>query len=340
MRASEDYTFHDAVSESLKSFLRTLPALPPRSFADHKGTYGKCAIVGGSYGMGGAMILSGSAALAAGAGLVQLLIPETVLPVVAGLRPEYMTSPLPADSKGRIALEARNSIGKISASAKSVAMGPGMGRSLGLDVLVSGFYETVPQPAIFDADALNALAAREAFIQSEDREIFVNVVPSCPRGARILTPHPGEFKRISGISVSSDPRIRRDAAVQFARCARSLAGSTSFQFVLVLKGAGTVVTDGDRVFINETGNPGMGTGGSGDVLTGVLAAFCALGQSPFDAAVLAVALHGLAGDLAARELGMESVTAGSLVEYLPRALVLFRKYRDSESTGILDGTDA
>ncbi len=251
--------------------------------------------------MTGAVALAGMAALRGGAGLVRLAVPDACLEIVAGIEPSYMTAPLPSDRTGRIAYAALDRIVALAAGATAVGCGPGLGRSLGLTALVARLYQHLPQPMVVDADALNALAARP--------EILAR-----PAGPRILTPHPGEFARLLGVDrVPADQRQPR--AVEFA--ARS-------GVVLVLKGHRTLITDGRREAINTTGNPGMATGGTGDVLTGLITALACQDLSPFDAARLGVYLHGLAGDLAAEELGQVSLIAGDLIRYLPAA---FKAYR-------------
>jgi NAD(P)H-hydrate epimerase len=246
------------------------------------------------------MGLAGMAALRGGAGLVRLAVPDVCLDTVAGFEPSYMTAPLASDPAGRIALEARPRVVALAQAATVVACGPGMGRSLGLDALVSWLYVNLPQPMVVDADGLNALAAR--------REVL-----SQPKGPRILTPHPGEFARLVAERLPADQR--NQAAVELAaRCG----------VVVVLKGHRTCVTDGRKQAVNTTGNPGMATGGTGDVLTGLVAALACQGLSPFDAARLGVYLHGLAGDLAAEQLGQQSMIARDLVRFLPEA---FKRYR-------------
>jgi len=296
---------------------RELPKLPPRRADAHKGDFGLALIVGGSRGMAGAVALAGMAALRGGAGLVRLAVPESLLDLVAGFEPSYMTIPLRADAAGRISAGPLDRIAELAEKAhyqadhilhgsfdtiaewaeKSsiVACGPGLGRSQGLDELVARLYNEIPQPMIFDADALNALAVNPKTLLQ-------------PGGPRILTPHPGEFARLIGKKLEPDARCT--AAVQLAaRC----------KIVVVLKGRHTLVTDGQRQHVNATGNPGMATGGSGDVLTGLIAALVCQGLEPFDAARLGVHLHGLAGDLAAAELGQTSLIASDLVRYLPKA---------------------
>jgi ADP-dependent NAD(P)H-hydrate dehydratase len=288
-----------------------LPRLPPRSPDAHKGDFGLALIVGGSRGMAGAVTLAGLAALRGGAGLVRLAVPETVLDTVAGFEPSYMTVPLPADQAGRIAAGAFDRIVELTEAATAIACGPGLGRSFELDQIVVRLYQEIAKPMIFDADALNALAA--------ESDVLAH-----PGGPRMITPHPGEFARLIGGKLEGDcPNfrvsengtvpvfsLRQDAAVQLAaRCG----------IVVVLKGHRTLVTDGHRQALNATGNPGMATGGSGDVLTGLTTALLCQKMAPFDAARLAVHLHGLAGDLAAEELGQVSLIASDLIQYLPEA---------------------
>ncbi len=278
-----------------------LPFLPERPVESHKGNFGLALVIGGSRGMAGAVALAGMAALRGGAGLVRLAVPEPVLDTVAAFEPSYMTIALPADRHGRISLAAHERIVAAAAGATVVAVGPGLGRSLGLTALVYRLYAELPRTLVLDADGLNALADRR------DRW------PTAP-APRILTPHPGEFARLLG--VSRVPGEQRESAALELACRRNV--------VLVLKGHRTLITDGQRRTINSTGNPGMATGGSGDVLTGLIAALACQGLEPYDAARLGVWLHGLAGDLAAGELGQESLIASDLIRFLPNA---FREYR-------------
>ena len=234
-------------------------------------------------------------ALRGGAGLVRLAVPEVILDTVAGFEPSYMTVPLPADAAGHIAAGAFDRIVELADRATVVACGPGLGRSPELDQIVIRLYREIAKPMVFDADALNALSTQP--------ETLVH-----PGGPRVFTPHPGEFARLVGKKLDGD--ARNEAAVQLAaRCG----------IVVVLKGHRTLVTDGRRRTINTTGNPGMATGGMGDVLTGLITALACQGLDSFDAARLGVHLHGLAGDLAAEELGQVSLAASDMIQYLPEA---------------------
>lgn len=295
-------------------------SLVPRESSGHKGTYGTALLIGGSLGMSGAAVLAGTAALTAGAGLVRLMVPQPVQISVASSRAEYTAIPLPADRKGRISLDAKSLIHRHLTAVSAAGFGPGLGRSFALDALAADLYLTSPVPMVFDADALNALASREIFRPAEQRAVFDEIAPLYPAAPRILTPHPGEFSRLLGRRPGSFPEERLAAVREFFGNLRTLYRGTIPSVVLVLKGAGTIVSDGKRYYVNNTGNPGMGTGGSGDVLTGILTAFLAQGLSPFEAAQLAVYLHGRSGDLAAEKIGEVPLTAGDLISFFPEAV--------------------
>ncbi len=273
-----------------------LPKLPPRDSLAHKGSFGKALLVGGSHGMAGAVALAGKACLRSGAGLVRLATPDVCQATVAGFEPSYMTLGLPSDLEGRLALSAFGRIQQAADDATVVACGPGLGQSAGLTELVESFCREFTQPIVFDADALNALAHR------------VDALGGAA-GPRILTPHPGEFARLVKLPRIA-PQERRELAERFAN---------EYGVVLVLKGHQTVVTDGQTTVLNPTGNPGMATGGTGDVLTGVIAGLLCQGLTPLDAARLGVFVHGWAGDLAAAELGQTSLIASDLIGWLPAA---------------------
>jgi ADP-dependent NAD(P)H-hydrate dehydratase len=275
-----------------------LPTLPPRKADAHKGDFGRALLVGGSRGMSGAIALAGMAALRSGAGLVTLAVPDACLETVASFEPSYMTAPLACDEAGRLRREAEMEIGRLANACDCVACGPGLGRSLPLNELVQRLYQTLSRPLVLDADGLNALAA------AGER---------CPdaSGPRILTPHPGEYRRLVG---QPDARWPWEELCQRAG---ELAGRRNW--VLVVKGHRTLVTDGTRVTYNTTGNPGMATGGSGDVLTGVITALVGQGLGCFEAAQLGVYVHGQAGDLAAAQLGQTSLIARDLIAFLPQA---------------------
>lgn len=273
-----------------------IPKPPARPGDSHKGTYGSALVVAGSAGMSGAAILSGVGALRSGAGLVFLAVPDAILSIVAGAEPSYLTIGLPSDASGHIG-DGASVLRQAIHGKSAVAIGPGLGQSATLQSIVSDLYTTCELPLVVDADGLNLLA-------ETGREM------SHHAGARILTPHPGEFGRLIGRTASEVQEHRQTLAIEFAR---------RHQVVLVLKGHGTVITDGDRTAVNQTGNSGMSTGGTGDVLTGLIVGLLAQGMPPFDAARLGVHLHGLAGDLAAAELTQPGLIASDLPRFLGAA---------------------
>jgi ADP-dependent NAD(P)H-hydrate dehydratase len=300
-----------------------LPQLPSRQPDSHKGDYGRALLVGGSRGMAGAIALAGRATLRSGAGLVTLAVPEVVQNLVASFEPSYMTRGLPDD--GQFIKGPTGDLITAVIEMTAVALGPGLGRSDTITKFVEVLYGVIDKPLVVDADALLALASNPAALSSRS-------------GPAVLTPHPGEFERLTGQRYDKSRRI--EAAAQFARGEDDLhwqyrkrpddklpyadAKATAVnkrKTVVVLKGHETVVTDGERYSINRTGNPGMATGGSGDVLTGIITGLLCQGLSPFDAARLGVHVHGLAGDLAAEELGQVSLIASDLIEYLPKAFM-------------------
>lgn len=277
-----------------------LPALPPRDEHSHKGDYGRVLILGGSRGMAGAPALAGMACLRSGAGLVSLAVPACVQPTVAAYYPAYTTHALPDDGQ-LLTAEAAPAISALLGEADAAAIGPGLGRGEAVTRLVAQTVNCA-KPLVIDADGLNALAAL-----GEGR-------PQ-PNGPRVLTPHAGEFARLAGGPLF-DPNDDAERLDRGGALARAFGGPRS---VVLLKGPRTVVTDGDRYAINPTGNPGMATGGSGDVLTGVITSLLAQGLGAFEAARLGSYVHGLAGDLAAAKLGQIGMTAVDLIDFLPEA---------------------
>ncbi len=275
-----------------------LPLLPPRAKDSHKGDYGRILLIGGSRGMAGAIALAGMAALRSGAGLVRMAVPDRVLDVVAAFEPSLMTRGLPNDVEGRLTLRAVPELANDLEWADVVAIGPGIGRSEELTKLVGELWSQVDKPAVVDADALFALA-----------EIGKHL-PTAP-APRVITPHAGEFARLlgeHGKSMSSE--ANKPAASDWA---------SEYRAIVVLKGPHTFVTDGNQHYENNTGNPGMATGGMGDILTGIIAALIGQKLNPFAAACLGVHIHGLAGDLGAEELGQVSLIASDMLKYLPAA---------------------
>lgn len=276
---------------------REIAPLPERGTEVHKGDVGRLCIIGGSCGeelMIGAVALAANAALRTGTGLVQMIVPEPIRPYVTMLAPCATCRTLPTSATGL--LDATRAF-----RSNVAAIGPGLGQSLDADT-VAEFVSHFPGPVVVDADALNRLAAHPA-------------CPTFPPERVVLTPHPGEALRLlSGKGI--DERMPESDA---ARRELALRLQEAYGGTIVLKGHRTVVTNGHRLYVNETGNAGMATGGAGDVLTGMIAALVGQGMDAFEAPILGTYLHGLAGDFAAGELGRWSLTALDLIEFLPEA---------------------
>jgi ADP-dependent NAD(P)H-hydrate dehydratase / NAD(P)H-hydrate epimerase len=277
---------------------------PPRPRDAHKGTYGSLLIVGGSLGKTGAAALAARSAMRAGGGLVTTATAASQQPIVAGLVIESMTEPLAETAAGTVALTARERVVALAGRRDAVALGPGLGLEAETQELARQLARDLDRPLVLDADALTALAGR------------LDLLRGAP-APRCLTPHPAEMARLLGTSVADVQRDRVGAA-------RGVA--TAYGVNVALKGATTVVAVADgRVFLNPTGNPGMASGGTGDVLTGIVGAFLARGMDAADALVAAVYLHGSAGDLAAARLGEESLIASDVIDSLPDAFAALRQ---------------
>jgi ADP-dependent NAD(P)H-hydrate dehydratase len=288
------------MSMSLQA-IEAVPVLGPRPRDSHKGRFGYVLVVAGSRGMAGAGALCGASALRSGAGLVRIACPAEIQPTVASFEPSYMTYPLPGDEEGILLFErAQPILERLIAPADVIAVGPGLGQSEQIRRLVRFLITATDKPLVIDADALNSLVGQTELLSSLSRPV-------------VLTPHPGEFARLTGASIAEIQSDRVDRAAQLA--------SRSEPLVVVLKGAGSVVSDGRRYYINTTGNPGMATAGSGDVLAGVIAALLAQKLRAFEAAQLGVFIHGLAGDVARDQNGEASLIAGDIVDALPDAFV-------------------
>jgi len=275
----------------------------------HKHDHGRVVVIGGAAGMAGAPALAALAALRCGAGLVEVLVPDAVASITAGFDPCLMVRGLAADDDGCFAAAAHPRIMERVAAATAVAVGPGLGRGAAIRDLVVSLWNAAAVPTVFDADALWALAPRP---------------PSSPAGPgpRILTPHEGEMRRFVDGAPPDHRQGLEDAAAE-------LAATTGA--VVLLKGPDTLVVDRGQRVHNTTGNPGMATGGSGDVLTGMIAALtcqpCVGTGAPtprrptaFEAARIAAWAHGRAGDHAAAAVGEIALTAGDILGALPRAL--------------------
>ena len=278
--------------------------LTPRPLDSHKGTFGRLLTVCGSYGMAGAALLCARGALRSGVGLLTAALPRSVYPLLAAAVPEAVFLPLPETEAGAFSADAVAPLLQAASGATAVVLGPGLGTGADQTALVEHLYRHCPRPLVLDADGINAL----------DPHILVEETVSAPR---ILTPHPGEMARLMDVPVEQVQRLRREIARRFA---------DEFGVTLVLKGYGTLVSaPGRPVLENPTGNPGMATGGSGDVLAGIIGALVAQGMDPYYAAVCGVYLHGAAGDVAAARLSQHGMLPTDLIEELPNLFLQFEK---------------
>lgn len=273
--------------------------VPARAADSHKGDFGRVLIIAGSLGRTGAAHLAAMGALRSGAGLVTIATPRSCVPVVAAMAPEYMTEPLDETVSGTIDYSALDRVLEIKADV--IAVGPGLGQSPGTAAFVQGLLERAGVPLVLDADALNAFAGDPDRLVGRDG---VDVV---------ITPHPGEMARLLNISVEAVQHDRLRHATEFA---------ASHRVHVVLKGHRTIIAGPDnRAFVNLTGNSGMATGGTGDLLTGMIAAWFAQLLDAEAACKLAVYLHGTAGDLAEADEGDVSLIAGDIASRLGDAIM-------------------
>ena len=266
----------------------------------HKGTYGHVMVIGGSRGKSGAAAMTGMSAVRAGAGLVTVASASSAIDVIAAHAPELMTEPLAETASGGISIQSYDD-GRLSELVRNkdvIAIGPGLGGDSETVELVQQVFAHCPHPTVVDADGLNALVGRD--LQAKGR-------------LRILTPHPGEMSRLTGLATAAIFKDRVDIARVFAH---------EHGVILVLKGQRTLLAFPDgRVWVNPTGTPALATGGTGDILTGIAAGFLAqFPDEPENAIAAAVYLHGLAGQIGERTLGDKSLAATDLLEYLPEAM--------------------
>lgn len=265
----------------------------PRSQNTHKGDYGRVLILAGAEGYTGAPALAAKAALRTGSGLIFTGVPRAVYPIIAAKLDAPMVVPL-ADEEGRLSHRALPAILQKLETADACLLGPGLGRSEALDRLVAEIIRNCRCPLVLDADGINAVAGHIDVLRGA----------ACPI---VLTPHEGEFRRLT-----QAPETDRITGAQ------ALAKQTGC--IVLRKGHETVISDGEKTYVNRTGNAGMATGGSGDVLAGLLAALVGQGIAPLEAAACAAWLHGAAGDLCAGELGQYGLTPSDMVLALPRLL--------------------
>lgn len=283
---------------------RVRPLFRPRDRDAHKGTFGHVFILAGSMGKTGAAVMAGEAALKSGAGLVTIGTPRSCQPVVAREMAELMTEPLDETPVWSPAEQAADRVLELAAGKDAVLIGPGISTHESTARLLFSILPRIEAPMVLDADALNILAGNPSVLKSLKPPV-------------VLTPHPGEFARLIGKSTADVLKGKLELAPAFAR---------EHDVILILKGYRTLTALPDgRVFVNSTGNPGMATGGSGDVLSGILAAMAAGEPDLPAAAVAAVFLHGRSGDLAASKVGEKSLVAGNIITHLPDAIQTLSK---------------
>ena len=285
--------------------ITTPPSLPARPDNGHKGMFGRVLIVGGNEQMIGAPVLAGTAALRMGGGLVQIAVPRSILANCLSITPELIGLGLRKSSAKDQLLEAAE-------KADAIVIGPGLGRSPEAEARLTRLVR-LNKPMVIDADALNILASGKKW-------------SGYFKAQAVLTPHPGEMGRLAKLlgrsEVPSDEAGRIEIATQAA---------TTFCQVVVLKGQKTVVTDGSRVYVNNTGDSSLSKAGTGDVLSGMLGTLLAQAMDRFDAACAAVYLHGLAGEIAGRKLGKRCVLAMEVIDSLPQAVAEYEQRRADRS---------
>jgi NAD(P)H-hydrate epimerase len=281
------------------------PLIGLRPAESNKGNYGHVLVAGGSLGKAGAAAMAGMAALRAGAGLSTVATPKSVLGTVAGFHSELMTEPLPETDAGTISTSALNRVEQLAKGKSVLAIGPGISRDPQTAELVRALAAQLQLSMVVDADGLNAFEGRTKELNGKGRTI-------------VITPHPGEMARLAGCTIAQVQSNRLEVARNFAR---------EHELTVVLKGHRTLVVEADgEAWVNTTGNPGMATGGTGDILTGMVAGMIAQhSKQAFLAVLAAVHLHGLAGDVMRERVGEHSLVATDLLKGLPEA---FRRTRE------------
>lgn len=267
--------------------------LPDRHADGHKGTYGKILLLCGSRGYTGAAALAAMGALRSGAGLVYLAVPESIYEIEAVKLTEPVIYPLP-DSNGTYSISAVSQVLHLIEGKDAVLIGPGIGQSEGSLAVVLAVLEHYTGPVVLDADGINVLKAHKDVLRSRT-------------SPTILTPHEGEFQRFGG--VLTEDRIESASAL-----------AKKYGVIILLKGHRTVITDGENTYLNTTGNPGMATGGSGDVLAGMITSLLGQGLPVLEAAACGAWLHGAAGDICAQEIGQYGMLPSDMLSVLPRLM--------------------
>lgn len=273
--------------------------IKPRAADSHKGTYGHVLVVGGSTGMTGAVIMASCAALRSGAGLVTAALPQSLLPILGASAREIMSRPLAQTNTAGISIEALPALKNLLETVSVCAIGPGMSRYSEANAILRFVLENSAVPVLIDADGINALEGDAGVLKNRQVPI-------------VITPHPGEMSRLTGLTISDIQSNRLEIAGRYA---------TTWGITVVLKGHQTIVAGpAGEVFVNTSGNAGMATAGSGDVLSGIIAGLIGQGLRPQDAAAAGVYIHGCCGDKAAETTGQRGLIAGDLIDRLPDIL--------------------
>ena len=289
----------------------SLPEIKPRPLESHKGSFGFLLVIAGSRGYTGAAAMASMAALRAGAGLVTLACPESINDVLEVKLTEAITKPVQGSPLGTIGSGALEELLALHEKFDAVLLGPGLGLNDETRTVVRGFLKGCRKPLVIDADGLNALVGEIDLLSRSDLPL-------------VLTPHPGEMSRLTGRSSAEVVENAEAIAAEFAE---------KYGVVVALKKHATVVADGKRVFLNDTGNPGMATAGSGDVLAGLIGTFLAQEMPAFEGAALGVHLHGLSGDLARDAKGEVSLIASDVLDYLPAAFIQYAHFKGKRPIG-------
>lgn len=271
--------------------------LPPKMEYDTKFSVGRVLVVGGSRGLTGAACMTAESALRSGAGVVTAAVPASLNDIFEQRLLEVMTLPLDDNGSGHFTAASKARLMEAADGFDALAIGPGIGRDPECARMVADFIRKTEAPLVIDADGINAFAGKPGSLKRR-------LAPT------VLTPHVGELARLMG---------KEPAAVASGRLAAAKEAARRTGAVVLLKGSATIITDGDITLVNPNGNPGLATAGSGDVLTGIIAALMAKGLDPLDAAAGGALLHGLAADEAAEDLGIDNLIASDLIEYLPEA---------------------
>ena len=273
--------------------------LPKRFSHQNKGDFGHVLVIGGSVGMCGSVCMTAMAALRSGAGLVTVAVPEEISSVVSVKLTESMVLPVPSEN-GTFCLKSVGKIRKFLPKVNTVVVGMGGRICDGLEAIIEMLLNEFSGTIITDADGLNILSRNKCLLDVKRK------------GSLVLTPHPGEMSRLTSLSVSDIQNDRKNIAQSFAK---------KHNCIMVLKGEKTVITDGKLTFVNPTGNVGMATAGSGDVLAGIIAGLSAQGSNPFELAACGCFLHGFSGDIAVSDKTEYCLVATDLIDYLPKAFL-------------------